>query len=203
MNPQEPKAPLSADRDLIHQQSIYESLYTRPPAENPLAKPPKPRRWLPHPTLTVVMVIIWLLLNNGLELGQLVLGIFLAWLIPWVTQAFWPETLRLQKPLVLIRFALVVFYDVIIANLMLTVRILGPLDKLQPAFFKVPLDMDHEFAIAMLASTISLTPGTVSADLNMEGRYLLIHNLHVLDVEEEIRTIKERYEAPLKEIFAC
>lgn len=189
--------------DPLHPRGPEHDIFTRPPAENPLAQPPKPRRWLPHPTLSVVMVVVWMLLNNGLEIGQLALGIFLGWMIPWMTQAFWPETLSLNKPLVLLKFAAVVFMDIIIANLILMVRILGPVDKLQPAFFKVPLDIDHEFAIAMLASTISLTPGTVSADLSLDGRYLLIHNLHVLDLEAEIRLIKQRYEAPLKEIFAC
>lgn len=180
-----------------------EPIYVRPPAENPLAQPPKPRRWFPHPALSVVMVLVWMLLNNGLEIGQLALGVLLAWMIPWLTQAFWPETLSLHKPLVLLRFGAVVFMDIIIANLILMVRILGPVGKLQPAFFKVPLDIDHEFAIAMLASTISLTPGTVAADLSLDGRYLLIHNLHVLDVEAEVTLIKQRYEAPLKEIFGC
>lgn len=197
MNPQQPEPLNGAD---VHNR---EPIYVRPPAENPLAEPPKPRRWLPHPTLSVVMVLVWMLLTDGLEIGQLILGVLLGWLIPWITQAFWPETLSLQKPLVLIRFLGVVVVDIVVANAMLALRILGPVDKLQPAFFKVPLDIDHEFAIAMLASTISLTPGTVSADLSTDGRYLLIHNLHLLDIEAEIQLIKQRYEAPLKEIFAC
>ncbi len=165
--------------------------------------PPKRRRWLPHPLFSLGLVAVWMLLNNTLSAGHLVLGVCLAWVIPWLAQGFWPEPLLVRKPLVLIRFAFVVLWDVIIANLLLVVRILGPSHKLQPAFIRVPLDTDHEFAIAMLASTISLTPGTVSADLSLDGRYLLVHCLHVSDIEEEIQLIKTRYEAPLKEIFNC
>lgn len=165
--------------------------------------PPKPHRWLPHPLFSLGMVGVWMLLNNTISAGHFVLGVFLAWVIPWLAQGFWPEPLVVRKPLVLIRFAFVVFWDVIIANLLLMLRILGPSGKLQPAFIKVPLDTDHEFAIAMLASTISLTPGTVSADLSLDGHYLLVHCLHVKDIEEEIQLLKTRYEAPLKEIFNC
>jgi len=167
--------------------------------ENPL----KPRRWFPHKALSVYMVIVWLLLNNSISPGHIVLGAFLGWLIPWVTQAFWPEVLHIRKPLLVLKMAAIIFYDIIIANLVLAVRILGPVNNLQPAFVKVPLDIDHDFTIALLASIISLTPGTVSADVNKEGGYLLLHCLHVADPEAEIRLVKDRYEAPLKEIFEC
>ena len=55
----------------------------------------------------------------------------------------------------------------------------------------------------MLASTITLTPGTVSAHLRMDGKTLLIHALDVGDIDDMIRHIHERYERPLKEIFEC
>lgn len=168
-----------------------------------LATPPKARRWFPHRALSVLMLLLWLLLANDVNTGQVVLGSILAWLIPWLTQGFWPESLRLRHPLVLVKFVLVVFWDILIANLILAVRILGPINKLQPAFMQVPLDIHHEFTITLFASTISLTPGTVSADLSLDGRYLLVHSLHVTDIDTTIAQMKQRYEAPLKEVFEC
>jgi multicomponent K+:H+ antiporter subunit E len=167
------------------------------------AQSPKTRRWFPHPTLSVFMMLLWLLLANSISAGQLLLGSILAWAIPWFTQGFWPESLRIRKPFVLFKFIVLVLWDIVIANLILAARILGPMHKLQPAFMQVPLDIEQEFTITLLASTISLTPGTVSADLNMEGRYLLVHSLHVTDIDAAIAEIKQRYEAPLKEVFEC
>ena len=68
---------------------------------------------------------------------------------------------------------------------------------------QVPLDIQHEFTITLFASTISLTPGTVSADLSLDRRYLLVHSLHVTDIDAAIAEMKQRYEAPLKEVFEC
>ena len=167
------------------------------------AQPLKVRRWFPHPALSGFMLLLWLLLANSISVGQLLLGSLLAWVIPWFTQGFWPESLRLRKPLVLLRFMALVCWDIVIANMILAVRILGPMQRLQPAFMRVPLDIEQEFTITLLASTISLTPGTVSADLNIEGRYLLVHSLHVTDIDAAIAEIKQRYEAPLKEVFEC
>lgn len=169
------------------------------PADEPL------RAWrvFPHFALSIFMLLLWLLLVNEVNAGQLVLGTILAWLIPWLTQAFWPESLTLRHPEAAFRFILFMIWDVARANLLLAKRILGPTHKLQPGFLVVPLDIEHEFTITILASAISLGPGTVSADLNMEGHYLLVHSIHITDTETAIAEIKRRYEAPLKEIFEC
>ncbi len=80
---------------------------------------------------------------------------------------------------------------------------LGSPSRLRPAFVEVPLDIRDDFVITMLASVVSLTPGTVSADVSQDRTLLLVHGLDVADIPEMIATIKQRYEAPLKEIFGC
>ncbi len=63
--------------------------------------------------------------------------------------------------------------------------------------------LSDDFALTALASTISLTPGTVSAEIAPNREHILVHALDVADDAELVRTIKNRYEAPLKEIFGC
>ncbi len=179
---------------------------TRPQPHNSSARVRGPRtmsRWLPHPALSVFMWALWLLLVNEFSAGHIVLGAILAWLIPFLTHAFWPETTTLRKPLLAIRFVLLVLWDIVIANAVLALRVLGPTKKLQPAFMTLPLDVKEDFTITLLASTISLTPGTVSADLSADRSALLIHILHVDDIDTSITELKRRYETPLKEIFEC
>lgn len=159
--------------------------------------------WLPHPALSLIMWGLWLLMENSFSTGHIILGALLAWLIPYVTQSFWPQSSALHRPMLAIRFILLVLWDILLANCVLAVRILGPNKKLRPAFMEVPLDVKEDFTITILASTISLTPGTVSADLSTDGSKLLIHALHVDDIDAAINEIKQRYEAPLKEIFEC
>jgi multicomponent K+:H+ antiporter subunit E len=81
--------------------------------------------------------------------------------------------------------------------------ILGPMRRLRPAFITLPVDLSNNFAIVVLTNTISLTPGTVSADLSIDRRSLLIHVLDVEDEAQLIAHIKYRYERPLQEIFEC
>ncbi|MEX6503147.1 Na+/H+ antiporter subunit E [Pseudomonas zhanjiangensis] len=163
----------------------------------------KARRWLPHPLLSPCLLLVWLLLVNDFGLGNLLLGALLGWLIPLVSQRFWINPPQIQRPLKLCLFLLRVIGDIVIANLQVAKLILGPSSKLRPAFVEIPLALEDELALTMLASVISLTPGTVSADLSDDRKTLLVHSLDVADEAGLVHEIKTRYEAPLLEVFAC
>jgi len=158
------------------------------------------KRLLPQPVLTLVLFTVWLLLANRVSAGEVLLGGLFGLLIPHLTRSFWPGV-QLRRPLLLAGFLAVVLRDIVVANLQVAILVLGPKRRLHPAFLSLPLDLENELAVTVLASTISLTPGTVTADVDPDRRTLLIHCLDVGDPEALIRRIKTRYEAPLKEIL--
>ncbi|MCL7928965.1 Na+/H+ antiporter subunit E [Halomonas llamarensis] len=162
-----------------------------------------PRPWLPTPVLSLLLLFVWLLLVRSTAFGQIVLGAALAIAIPLLTHRFWDARPHIRKPLLLLRFALRVLKDIVIANFEVAYLIANPWRKLRPHFIEYPLMVEDRFTITLLASTISLTPGTVSANLRMDGKSLLIHALDVGDEEALIQHIRQRYEQPLKEIYEC
>jgi len=161
------------------------------------------KKLLPHPLLTPVLALVWLLLNNTLAPGHVVLGLLLGWAIPRFTLGFWPERVRVHRPWSLLRFLAVFLYDVLVANLAVARLVLAGPRALNPLFVKVPLDLTDELGLSLLANTICLTPGTVSARLSPDHQTLLVHALDCTDPGHLIDTIKTRFEAPLKEIFEC
>ena len=164
------------------------------------------RRLLPHPLLSLLLLVCWLWLNNTMAPGHVLLGAALGVAIPFFTRRFWPEPLVVRRPLRVVEYAAVVIYDVVVANLQVAAIIIGPLSRLRPAFVRVPLDLRTDFAVTVLASTVTLTPGTVSVEIEDVGagrRVLLVHALRCLDAADMVRTIKERYERRLMEILEC
>lgn len=159
------------------------------------------RQLLPHPLITLALTTVWLLLVNSMDSGQIVLGLLLGWVIPLFTLRFWPETLRIHRPLALLRFTVQVLGDIVTANLTVARLILGRPERLRPAFIIVPLALKSDLAISLLANTICLTPGTVSSRLSLDRKYLLVHTLDTAAPDELAANIKARYEAPLQEIF--
>ena len=157
---------------------------------------------LPHPLLTLLLVMVWLLLQNSFSGGMFVFGVILSVIIPKFTAVWWPDRpmgIRLGRMLL---YSLLVIWDIIIANFEVAWIVLTrPNSKLRPSWVVVPLDLVKPEAITVLAGTITLTPGTLSADLSDEGHSLLVHALHTDDPSAVSYDIKNRYERRLKEIF--
>lgn len=159
------------------------------------------RHWWPHPGFSVFLAVLWLFLMNTLSPGQVLMGLFLGWLIPFCTQQFWPEKPHMHHMGQLSIYLLHLLWDILKANLTVARLLVHSPRRLQPVFVRFPLTLTDEFAITMLASTISLTPGTVSAGLSPDRSTLLIHALHEQDPEALVQHIRTRYEQPLKEIL--
>jgi len=159
--------------------------------------------WLfPHPLLTLLLAVVWTLLQNNISAGMVVFGIILGIIIPRLTAAWWPDSPRSFRFLKMIPYMLMVIWDILIANVQVAWIVLTrPNSKLRPAWVVVPLDLRQPEAITVLAGTITLTPGTVSADLSDEGHSLLVHTLDTDDPDGVRDEIKQRYERRLKEIF--
>jgi multicomponent K+:H+ antiporter subunit E len=161
-------------------------------------------RWLlPHPFLTLLLAFVWTMLQNQVSAGMVVFGIILGIIIPWGTSIWWPDTpqgFRLGK---MIPYCLLVIWDIVIANIEVAWIVISvPNSNLKSAWIVIPLELRQPEAITVLAGTITLTPGTVSADLSDEGHSLLVHVLHTDDPDAVRDEIKNRYERRLKEIFS-
>lgn len=161
------------------------------------------RRVLPLPFTSLGILALWMALATKPSLGNFVLGGVLALAIPLLSRRFWPQAPRVARPFAAVLFFLKVVYDILVANWQVARIVLGPLRNVKPDFVTVPIDLDDAFVATLLGSVISLTPGTVSIDIDMARRELLVHALDVTDKLQFVRDIKTRYEAPLKEIFAC
>lgn len=160
------------------------------------------RRLFPHPGLSVLLVVVWMLLLNSFTLGGLLLGALFGVTIPLITAAYWPNRPAIRFSWAVIDYLAIVMADIIIANFEVAKLILFRRSRdLRSRWLVVPLELRSAEAITALAGTISLTPGTVSADIAADGRSLLVHMLDVDDEAAQVERIKRRYEARLLRIF--
>lgn len=159
-------------------------------------------RLLPHPLLTLVLTVVWVLLANEPSAGSVLFGLFLGVVLPLLTRPFWPDRPVIRAPARVVEYGLLVLWDICVANVQVAYLILFKKpEELHSRFLVVPLDTRVPEAIVTLAGTITMTPGTVSCDVSADGRALLVHALDAPDPEEAVATIKRRYERRLLEIF--
>jgi multicomponent K+:H+ antiporter subunit E len=159
-------------------------------------------RWFPHPLVSVIVFLSWLMLSNSIEAGSVVFAALIAIIIPRMVRPFidytpdihwWPA----------IKLLFVVLWDIVISNIHVAKLVLGPTKNLHPKWFRVPLETKHEEVNALLAMIITTTPGTVTAGIDQERGDILVHALSTDDEAAEIAAIKQRYEQPLIHIFSA
>jgi len=160
------------------------------------------KRYLPHPLLTLVLLVVWVFLVNEISAGAVVLGLILAIIIPLITSSFWQDRPSLRNVYGICEYGLVVLWDIVVANVIVAGLILfRKSESLESKCVVVPLDLTSPEAITTLAGTITMTPGTVTIDLSADAKSLLVHCLHAPDPQAVVDDIKNRYERRLKEIF--
>jgi multicomponent K+:H+ antiporter subunit E len=134
---------------------------------------------------------------------QLAGSALLAVAIPLVLAPLDAPRVAIARPGIAVRLALVVLWDIVVANVAVARLILGPMGRLRPAFVEVPLDAPHPQVATLLAMIVTMTPGTVSSEVDDRRTRLLVHVLDTGDPAGVVAAIKARYERPLREIFGC
>lgn len=157
-------------------------------------------RFLPHPFVSVLIAVSWLMLNHSIDPFDITVAIILGCVIPRLVRPFIVCTPNIHWSKA-IQLILVVLKDIIISNIRVAKQVLGPTHKLHPKWYRVPLDTNHEHVNTLLAMIITTTPGTVTAGIDQERGDILVHALSSDDTEADILDIKTRYEAPLLAIF--
>lgn len=160
-------------------------------------------KWLPHPVYTAFLAIGWMVLHERFGVGEFLVGYAIGAVIVRLHGTFWPGAIRVRRPLVLVRLGFVFLAEMILANLIVAWTVVRPRLAIRPAFIILPLDLDDDFRITLLANLISLTPGTLSVDVAPDRKALYIHCLNCTDDAGTVQRIKERFEKPLSEAIEC
>lgn len=160
-------------------------------------------RWLPFPLMSAGLLAMWLLLNQSLSPGQIAIGCIIAIVGPrWMASLELPPGSLRFPALVIARLSFRVLMDIIRSNAAVARIILrpGPLSY-RSGFVDIPLDMRNPYGLTVLACIVTSTPGTLWVRFDSGTGILTIHVLDLVDESEWIRTIKDRYERLLLEIF--
>jgi multicomponent K+:H+ antiporter subunit E len=165
------------------------------------------KRLLPSPQLSLGLFLLWLLLNQSLSLGHLLLAVLVAVVIPKLMAPLRPVGGSLRRPGVLLRLIAVVGFDVVVSGLSIGQGVLGSRRRMpQGRFVIVPLALRDVHALAALAMITAVVPGTVWSELAPDRSALLLHVFDLPGAGQAgeaafIARFKHRYERPLLEIF--
>ena len=158
--------------------------------------------------LFAIAFFVWCLLTWVPDIQHIIVGIFAALLVSMLTgDLFIKRPHVLKHPLrywyFFAHYLPVFLWQVIIANLDVAYRVLHPALPINPGIVKVKTTLKSDTALTFLANSITLTPGTLTVDIDPEKSVLYIHWIDVKSKDTEIATkiIVERFEKILRKIF--
>ena len=160
-------------------------------------------RYFPAPWFSVVLAILWLVLNGSLSPGNLLLALLLGFLAPLLMAPLRPLPVSIRRPGVIVRLLLRVGRDMVLSNIEVAWTVWNA-RRTPPrsVFVKVPLELHDANGLAALAMITTLIPGTVWSELALDRSVLLMHVFDMkTDEAQFIEHFKAIYERPLMEIF--
>lgn len=158
------------------------------------------KRLVPFPLLATSLFAMWVLLT-GSSPGAIVLGAALALLVSRIMLLLAPEPVRLRFGPAMVKLAVLVAIDIVRSNVAVGKIVLTRPPGRRAGFIRLPTDLRNPYALATLAIIVSATPGTLWVQHDARRHTVLIHVLDLIDEDEWIALLKNRYERLLMEIF--
>ena len=160
------------------------------------------RRWLPFPLLWALLAAMWLLLNQTLAPGDVILGALIALGGTFAFAVLQSPQGGVRRPAAIVRLVALVLADIVRSNIAVARIVMQPGTPNQTSgFVDIPLELRNPAGLAALACIITSTPGTAWARYESSRGTLTIHVLDLIDEKAWIHIIKARYERRLLEIF--
>ena len=155
----------------------------------------------------ILALIIWLLLNLPLSLQNFIIGIFIAvFAALFVGDFFTPRPhlfLHSGRYLWFLLYVPVFIWECLKANIDVAFRVIHPSRPIKPGIVKIKTALKSDIALTFLANSITLTPGTLTVDVDKERGFLYVHWINVKSeqLEDATKFIAQRFEKILKRIF--
>jgi multicomponent Na+:H+ antiporter subunit E len=149
----------------------------------------------------VLLALAWLALTGDWSLPAVAFALGLAWLLLRLARPLGGAGLRRVRVTRLPGFLLFFLREVLVANLRVAAAVLAPRGRLRPAIVAVPLTLERDAEIALLANLITLTPGTLSLELSPDRRTLYVHAMATPGPDQLRREIQQGLERRMLEVL--
>ena len=146
------------------------------------------------------LMLVWVLITGDVSLPNLTLGFVMGFGVlafALASDAFDPRFRAYARrvPLAFV-FLLRFLKDMLMSNLRVAYDVVTPTHLMRPAIIRMPLEANTPGEITFLANLISLTPGTLSLDVDEDGSALFVHVMYLDDEAEtlaQLKTLETRF----------
>ncbi len=143
----------------------------------------------------ILLFLAWIGLTNSLDMQELVLGAVLCLIVVY----FFTTDAKIDLMALFVKYLKltpVFLKDLIVSNIQMAKIVISPKIVIEPAIMTVQTTLTNQFDKLLLANAITLTPGTIS--LELDGQSLMIH---VVDIHANTQEMLEKHIAKYEKIL--
>ena len=149
----------------------------------------------------ILLALAWMALTGSFTVGGFFTGFLLGFCVLWIGRRDRNTNAYRAKLLAVAGFVIFFLRELVAANLRVAHDVLTPRHHMTPGIVAVPLDLQSDLQITLLATLITLTPGTLSLNVSEDRRTLYVHAMYIDDPALLVRGIKDGFEQRVKEVF--
>ncbi len=134
--------------------------------------------------ITTLWILLWGNLSVANALGGLAVAVVVLVVarLPRLSRRGGADTAKVA-PLATLWFGAFVLFKLIEANLVLAWEIVTPRNRIRTGIVQVPLRTESDLATMVVANVITLTPGTITIEIEQSPPVLYVHVLHLHDLD--------------------
>ncbi len=151
--------------------------------------------------LNLILAIVWAVVIGEFSIANLLAGFVIGYFALWVASPKGTKSVYFSKARQLTNFVLFFLWELLIASIRVAVDIVTPRHRMKPAILAISTTGYTSNELALLANTITLTPGSLSVDVAPDGNTLFVHVMYSDDIEQTRREIEQALGGRVKELL--
>lgn len=149
----------------------------------------------------ILLALAWMALTGSFTASGFFTGFLFGFCVIWIGRRDRSASAYHRKLLAVAGFIPFFIKEMVVANLRVAHDVLTPRDYMTPGIIAVPLDLETDMQITLLATLITLTPGTLSLNVSDDRKILYVHAMYIDDPADLVREIKDGFEMRIREIL--
>lgn len=151
--------------------------------------------------LNILLALVWTFLTGEYRPASFFVGFAFGYLILWLCRGVYGPATYFRKPRQVIGFTAFFLYDLVRSNLRVAFEVMRPSLRMRPGIVAVPVDVETDAGLTLLANLITVTPGALSLEVSDDRRVLYVHSMYLDDPEAFRREIKDGFERRVMELL--
>jgi len=148
----------------------------------------------------ILLALAWMALTDSFHAGGFATGFLFGFFVIWIGRRDLQTSAYHRHLLAIAGFIPYLIKEMVVANFRVAYDVLTPRDYMKPGIVAVPLDLTTDLQITLLATCITLTPGTLSLHISEDRKVLYVHAMYIDDPEKLVQEIKQGFEQRIREI---